>query len=907
MSYSNNWSISGITGLTSLKDCYQWNGAKRLYNFGMLRLKDGDLNQDNEVWVDSEIFPNSTLIQYYSIPKFFITNKNVSGVGYGLPNTEEDSYKYSDDIDYPNNSNDNLKNWGFKQYPNIPYCAWVDPNQDVQKARSIVTSSTYIGLLADSLNSGSIIWKMFTEEPDGIREDTTLTIPNLERIYNAELGIAQNIKNNIANTGLDYRIENNMISILKEKSMSFYVNGWRVYKWGGSCNDSLMYGYIRDSSYPIVTSSSSNPTYYIYPVSSGNDRNYTYSSGQRFYKSYYDFNHTLTQYTYRVPTTLNRELVIFLKPRYRFYLYGDTDTLQIAEANNTTARNIGVYYDTEDSPEIIQHQMYHYPPIWHILYFTTYSGGLSDSDFSSDNISRFRGQYWDDLSSRPSNDFVVNNSYSHRDWSDVVCVDNSASGSVSGSTTETGTLTIPLLYDASSDNRTNQITRPYKDQTSLNTSGLFTYNGQSIVFPVFWSSEPKIWWFESIINDIVTYTLYFGNYKTTLTQNLMQLYGKDFEVKIYHSDQTTLLHTFTFSKNEFPTTNTSIKKEYRNGNSGCNLYLQNDYGYYRIYLTEVINGTEYHDSNHEFNKTYYLPWNTRATIMYNATVYVEKYSGQSGTLTGATVNCGGRTYTSTTIENGKVVFNLVITQLNQGFAVNSITTSDNYVLDTTNGVPYITVSEGINTCYIQTQYFGWNAVSNINVEEEEEGGYSWSTYTIDFPKGFVSTVQGTIYLANGTTISVNDNTSSSDDWHYTEPRDTSATYINLVLTAYDNTTRTRSYGTPQWTSETLSDETTTIGDHSYTHCYIYSNANGGIGIRGYADGHYFSFTNMSVNHEYTIYIDSDGIDTTRVFARMTSYPYRIYVYGDYTHDDGGDFWEGYGQAINLTNIEVQHW
>ena len=218
MSYSNNWSISGITGLTSLKDCYQWNGAKRLYNFGMLRLKDGDLNQDNEVWVDSEIFPNSTLIQYYSIPKFFITNKNVSGVGYGLPNTEEDSYKYSDDIDYPNNSNDNLKNWGFKQYPNIPYCAWVDPNQDVQKARSIVTCSTYIGLLADSLNSGSIIWKMFTEEPDGIREDTTLTIPNLERIYNAELGIAQNIKNNIANTGLDYRIENNMISILKEKS-----------------------------------------------------------------------------------------------------------------------------------------------------------------------------------------------------------------------------------------------------------------------------------------------------------------------------------------------------------------------------------------------------------------------------------------------------------------------------------------------------------------------------------------------------------------------------------------------------------------------------------------------------------------------------------------------------------------
>jgi hypothetical protein len=46
---------------------------------------------------------------------------------------------------------------------------------------------------------------------------------------------------------------------------------------------------------------------------------------------------------------------------------------------------------------------------------------------------------------------------------------------------------------------------------------------------------------------------------------------------------------------------------------------------------------------------------------------------------------------------------------------------------------------------------------------------------------------------------------------------------------------------------------------------------------------------MTVNQEYTIYIDSDGIDTTRVFARMTSYPYHIYIYGDYTHDDGGDF------------------
>ena len=30
MSYSNDWSISGITGLTSLKDCYQWDGEKRL-------------------------------------------------------------------------------------------------------------------------------------------------------------------------------------------------------------------------------------------------------------------------------------------------------------------------------------------------------------------------------------------------------------------------------------------------------------------------------------------------------------------------------------------------------------------------------------------------------------------------------------------------------------------------------------------------------------------------------------------------------------------------------------------------------------------------------------------------------------------------------------------------------------
>lgn len=132
MSYSNNWSVSGITGLTSLKDCYQWNGTKRLYNFGMLRLKDDDvIKSTNNIAVITTKFPlyvNSSSVitnstnygksYYYRIPHFLIQNKNLCAIGTPTFSDTENAYN-SSELNYIDGSASNAKNWRFRLYPSI--------------------------------------------------------------------------------------------------------------------------------------------------------------------------------------------------------------------------------------------------------------------------------------------------------------------------------------------------------------------------------------------------------------------------------------------------------------------------------------------------------------------------------------------------------------------------------------------------------------------------------------------------------------------------------------------------------------------------------------------------------------------------------------------------------------------
>lgn len=132
MSYSNDWHISGVSGLTSLKDCYQWNGVKRLHDFGMLRLRDDDvIKGTNSISVITSKFPlyvnsnnvitNSTnhgKSYYYKIPHFLIQNKNLCAIGTPTFSDTENAYN-SSQLDYVGSSASNAKNWRFRLYPSI--------------------------------------------------------------------------------------------------------------------------------------------------------------------------------------------------------------------------------------------------------------------------------------------------------------------------------------------------------------------------------------------------------------------------------------------------------------------------------------------------------------------------------------------------------------------------------------------------------------------------------------------------------------------------------------------------------------------------------------------------------------------------------------------------------------------
>ena len=122
MSYSNDWSISGTSAISSLKDCYQWNGEKRLYDFGMLRLKDDvttDSRNMNILTSNVHLYVQGTSIvsggsnngkfAYYSIPNYLVTNKNLCALGIPSIGTAEDNYNFSS-LSYGSGTVTNAKN-----------------------------------------------------------------------------------------------------------------------------------------------------------------------------------------------------------------------------------------------------------------------------------------------------------------------------------------------------------------------------------------------------------------------------------------------------------------------------------------------------------------------------------------------------------------------------------------------------------------------------------------------------------------------------------------------------------------------------------------------------------------------------------------------------------------------------
>lgn len=144
MSYSNNWSISGISGLTSLKDCYEWNGITRLRNVPMLLRTDQYASGDGKTGhkllypLDTEYAKHIPLhidgtdisqvstygnLRYYAIPGYLINNLNMIGLGgtyTGGYNTEEDGYQHTE-MTYDTKRNPSTqKTWNYlDKYPSI--------------------------------------------------------------------------------------------------------------------------------------------------------------------------------------------------------------------------------------------------------------------------------------------------------------------------------------------------------------------------------------------------------------------------------------------------------------------------------------------------------------------------------------------------------------------------------------------------------------------------------------------------------------------------------------------------------------------------------------------------------------------------------------------------------------------
>ena len=132
MSYSNNWSISGVSCISSLKECYKWNGTNRLYNVGMLRLKDDKDIGDNVTFPSNNQMPlyisnNSittnnkntvTQMRYMCIPKFLITNKNMCGIGDENGSTN-DPFKFNTLTYMYTHSPSEIDTFGFTLYPTI--------------------------------------------------------------------------------------------------------------------------------------------------------------------------------------------------------------------------------------------------------------------------------------------------------------------------------------------------------------------------------------------------------------------------------------------------------------------------------------------------------------------------------------------------------------------------------------------------------------------------------------------------------------------------------------------------------------------------------------------------------------------------------------------------------------------
>ena len=126
MSYRNNWNISGVTGMTSLKDCYKSNGVSILDNVGCPRLDDTNAYQDSQIHIGQQPKETHTDYKHYAIPKYLINGKSFGAYGFTGNTVEEvndKNFVYDGAITYKSSEHaySNAKWWNYYGIPIIVF------------------------------------------------------------------------------------------------------------------------------------------------------------------------------------------------------------------------------------------------------------------------------------------------------------------------------------------------------------------------------------------------------------------------------------------------------------------------------------------------------------------------------------------------------------------------------------------------------------------------------------------------------------------------------------------------------------------------------------------------------------------------------------------------------------------
>lgn len=816
MSYSNDWSVTDITGITTLKDCYKWNGTARLNTVpGLLRLENYK-NDTNAIEINSDIFPGSTKIQYYDIPKYFINNKSICSVGYADPATENNAYNYSSPVEYPGATKTNLDIWGFKWYPNIPYPAWTDNTTGVYKNWDYVTTSTrnYYSVIADTNCSFNTTWRMYSEEKynTDILESSTLTIPDVCSYYNNSYGSVPTVTNVIQNHSIITNISDKTGRyILKNSTLTATIEGYPVYVWGVGYNPtSYMYGYIKSSDLGITSSQ-----ILLYsPDSSTQDYDYITINGTKYYYQVQTSGQTdnpwSKTYLYGVsrqsrPYSLAQEFIPYFRTNFRMFVKtnGNDSPFTILSYTSTVSQNsagqfIGFYYDTDD--------ITYGKPTFHFLGISSSSQQANTYDFPSAYSSVYKGNYHNLISSSIFTRFCFQDQSNDHNKFKVELFEGS---NRSFDSTDFGTVswTLPVLYSQVGGSFA-KIKRISKTDTGFELTGIFSYYDDQITFPVIWSQEPKIWLREEINNTVgVYYTLYFGSYRTPLTKDLMDMYGKNFDLTIYTSStRSTVAHTFSFRPSDFPTVDGSeTVLDYEDLDSGCYLHLQRiSEDNYRIYLGKIDGGGELIGPAYEFNKFYWLPWDTRKEERPKTIMLTYTLSNSSAIVSSALGLYNGTTYTATVSGN---VATFEVDYVNAtDFTLTSLTISNNYSLTQT--LPLYTGMRRDDIGRTRNVTVGvasrsWDNVEGLDSEDDGSSEYDHRSWYFTAPAGYVTSYVG-YYVQDGIRGEISQHSVGPLETKVSvftiELRENDPSYIEVTLTNADGQTAIRYYGTEQLTT-----------------------------------------------------------------------------------------------------------